>query len=149
MKKQSKSWEDLKKMIINEVIYCYDQLENAEDSSSVIIGEIERYLKAEISAAEERRRKEGYEVGFNQGQSETGMPKPIRDEIRKEELTKIKKHNVIIGKADLEMLLLNERQEGGERIIKEIEDYRDKYFPILDTSYVVITEMLKYPPFQP
>jgi len=36
-----------------------------------------------------------------------------------------------------------------ERIIKEIKDYRDKFFPILTPDYVVITEMLKYPPFQP
>jgi len=41
------------------------------------------------------------------------------------------------------------RQAERERIIKEIKDYRDKFFPILTPDYVVITEMLKYPPFQP
>jgi len=142
--KQSKSWEERFEKKIGKVLrennwYCLD-IKNRSVHS--VADKIKDFITSEISAAEERGKKEPRNA-------ETAFVNALK---KASNLSLCLTCNCVTKKVcakcakDKEQVA-EERER--ERIIKEIKDYRDKFFPILTPDYVVITEMLKYPPFQP
>ena len=121
---ESKDWEDMFDEYVNEIrrdlgpdregkqaIYyfgCKDQIGN-ELFTIPDWGNIKRFIRSEKKKSEEKFRQEGYEVGFAQAETDSGMPKPMIEFIKSQAKEEMKKEIIVWAEKHAEKVFAGKR----------------------------------------